>query len=431
LATDKHTYTSVVCPFCGCLCYDLRVSVRDGRVVEILNGCALANSRFRQVSRRRLTRPLIRGGGEKEVSYDEAVDEAVRILTASDHPLLYGWANTTCEAQRLGIRIAEILGGAIDDTSSVCHGPTTIAVQGVGYVSATLGEVKNRADVVVYWGCNPFHAHPRHMSRYSVFPRGFFRSGRGDRKLVVVDPRRTHTARIADLHIQPKVGCDLEILNALRVLIRGEKLREKSVGGVAVEELHRLADLMTGAEFGAVFFGLGLTMSSGKHRNVEELLQLVRDLNSKAKWVVGAMRGHYNVAGFNEVCAWETGYPFSVDFSRGYPRYNPGETSAVDLIMNEEVDSILVVSSDPISHLPSEAVSKALKMPIVAIDPFSTPTTDAAKVVIPTSVAGVEVGGTAYRMDGVPVQLRPVLSPPPGMLSDEQVLDMMLERLVQ
>ncbi len=427
----NRSYTAVVCPFCGCLCDDLRVSVQDGRIVDILNGCALANSRFRQITKHRLTRPLVRAGGSKEVSYDQAVDRAAEIMDSSDHPLLYGWANTTCEAQRLGIRIAEILGAAIDDTSSICHGPATIAMQDVGYVTSTLGEVKNRADVVVYWGSNPFHAHPRHMSRYTVFPRGFFRSGRQDRKLIVVDPRRTHTARIADLHIQPDVGCDLEILNALRVLVKGGQVAGKTIGGVEVQELSNLARIMTSAEFGALFFGLGVTMTVGRHRNVETLLQLVKDLNSKSKWVVGSMRGHYNVTGFNEVCAWETGYPFSVDFSRGYPRYNPGETSAVDLILNEEVDSILVVSSDPVSHLPREVVDKILRTPLIVIDPFSTPTTAAAQVVIPTSVAGIEVGGTAYRMDGVPIELRPVLDPPPGILSDEQVLTMILKRLTK
>src|SRR5660398_145704 len=47
--------------------------------------------------------------------------------------------------------------------------------------SATLGQIKNRSDVIVFWGCNPVQAHPRHMSRYSTFSRGFFtEKGRKD-----------------------------------------------------------------------------------------------------------------------------------------------------------------------------------------------------------------------------------------------------------
>ncbi|MHA2273369.1 MAG: hypothetical protein ACXACI_16040, partial [Candidatus Hodarchaeales archaeon] len=33
----------------------------------------------------------------------------------------------------------------------------------------------NRSDLIIYWGANPIHAHPRHLSRYSLFPRGYFR----------------------------------------------------------------------------------------------------------------------------------------------------------------------------------------------------------------------------------------------------------------
>jgi len=37
-----------------------------------------------------------------------------------------------------------------------------LALQRVGRVSATLGEIKNRADVVVFWGADPMVSQPRH-----------------------------------------------------------------------------------------------------------------------------------------------------------------------------------------------------------------------------------------------------------------------------
>ncbi|WP_245618712.1 hypothetical protein [Methanogenium cariaci] len=50
----------------------------------------------------------------------------------------------------------EILGGVIDSTTSVCHGPSILAIQEVGHPGCTLGQVKNRADLIIYWGgCNP------------------------------------------------------------------------------------------------------------------------------------------------------------------------------------------------------------------------------------------------------------------------------------
>lgn len=424
--------SNVTCPFCGCLCDDVRIVVEEGKIKQTYNGCALSQARFGEVKRKdnRNLHPVRREGSRRvEIPYGEALDQAVEILNKADHPLLYGWATTSCEAQKAGIELAELLGASIDDTSSICHGPTTIGIQDTGYVTATLGVVKNRADVIIYWGCNPFHAHPRHMSRYTVFPRGYFRDGRKDRKLMVVDPRKTGTSRMADLHIQPGLGSDYEILNALRVLIRGRSISATEVGGVPIDTLSRMAEIMKKAEFGALFFGLGLTMSRGKHRNVEACLQLVRDLNEHSKWVVGAMRGHYNVTGFNEVCAWETGFPFSVDFTRGYPRYNPGETSAVDLILNDEIDAMLIIASDPLAHLPRPIAEKIKRMPSIVIDPFKTLTTETADLVIPATVMGIEASGTAYRMDGVPIGLKKICDPPSGLMSDDEILLGMLEIL--
>ena len=59
--------------------------------------------------------------------------------------------------------------------------------------------MKNRADLVIYWGSNPIESHPRHLSRYTTFVNGRYREeGHHDRTLVVVDIRKTDTAKIAD-----------------------------------------------------------------------------------------------------------------------------------------------------------------------------------------------------------------------------------------
>jgi formylmethanofuran dehydrogenase subunit B len=141
------------------------------------------------------------------------------------------------------------------------------------------------------------------------------------------------------------------------------------------------------------------------------------------------MRGHYNVTGFDEVLTWQTGYPFAVDFSRGYPRYNPGDTTTIDLLLHREVDAALVVASDPVAHFPAKAVKHLAKIPLIVIDPHWTPTTELADVVIPSAIVGIETEGTAYRMDTVPLRMRKVLEPPEGILTDEAVLERILKRI--
>jgi formylmethanofuran dehydrogenase subunit B len=142
-----------------------------------------------------------------------------------------------------------------------------------------------------------------------------------------------------------------------------------------------------------------------------------------------AMRGHYNVTGFNEVLSWQSGYPYAVDFSRGYPRYNPGETAANDVLQRGEADSALIVASDPAAHFPKKSVEHLAKIPLIVIDPHWTPTTELADIVIPSAIAGIETEATAYRMDAVPIRLRKVLDPPDGILSDVEILKMILHRV--
>jgi len=424
--------SDVVCSFCGCLCDDIEVLVQDGKIADTRHACILGAHRFlNAMEPDRIKKPLIRVNGElKEASLEEATQKAAEILAKAERPLLFGWSTTECGAQQVGIALAEELGGVIDATTSVCHGPSVLAVQEVGISSCTLGDVKNRADLVVYWGCNPIQAHPRHLSRYSMCPRGFFRErGWRDRTLIVVDVRRTDTAKLATHFIQVNPNGDYELVNALRLAVHGYKFTAEKVAGVPREEIEKIAELMKTCHFGVIFFGLGVTMSAGKNRNVDNVISLVRDLNAYTKFVLIPMRGHYNVTGFGEVATWETGYPFAVDFSRGYPRYNPGETSSNEVLLRGEVDAALIVASDPTAHFPRKAVEHLAQVPVIVIEPFRSLTTELASVVIPPAIAGIETEGTAYRMDHVPLRLRKVIEPPEGCLPDREILGMVLERV--
>jgi len=154
-----------------------------------------------------------------------------------------------------------------------------------------------------------------------------------------------------------------------------------------------------------------------------------RDLHRFTKCVIMPMRGHYNVTGFNEVLTWETGFPYAVDFSRGCPKYNPSETSVIDVLLREEVDVALVIASDPIAHFPKEVTKRLMNVPIVAINAYESLTTEVASIVIPAAIAGIEVDGTAYRMDHVPIRLRKILEPPEGILPDREILSRILENV--
>jgi len=400
----------VVCPFCGCLCDDLEVEVDGQRVIRVQNGCALAESTF--TGSNRLPAPIRRNAmGWEEISYDDAISDAADILLSADRPLLYGWSSTHGETQSCGVHIAELIGGVIDNTSTVCHGPSILAIQEVGHPGCTLGQVKNRADVIVYWGCNPAEAHPRHMSRYTTFATGFFvPEARHGRTVIVVDTRRTESAEIADEFIRIERGGDYEVLSALRAIVQGKSsILPSEVAGVSREQLIRVSEICKKAKFGAIFFGLGLTMSAGKYKNVRNAIELTDELNRHTKFTISPLRGHSNVYGSNEVFTWITGYPYAVDFARGIAFYNPGETTAVDILQRGECDAALIVASDPGAHFPHSAAAHLAKIPTILIDPHQTATTPLCRLQIPCTMTGIDAEGTAYRMDGVPIRYKKII----------------------
>ena len=174
---------------------------------------------------------------------------------------------------------------------------------------------------------------------------------------------------------------------------------------------------------------MGVTQSLGKNHNIDAAIAVTRDLNEYTKAAIMPMRGHYNVTGSGQVWGWLFGFPYAVDLSRGFARYNPGETTSNDLLRRGEVDAVFVLGSDPGAHFPFSSVKEIYNLPSVAVEPHETPTTEVCKVHVPVAFVGVEVGGCAYRMDNVPIETRKVVEPPEGMLTDEEFLDRVLARV--
>ncbi|MHA1269646.1 MAG: formylmethanofuran dehydrogenase subunit B [Candidatus Helarchaeota archaeon] len=432
--SDIKEFTDCKCAFCGALCDDIVIKVNENNeIVEVENACTIGTKKIFSSNdlEDRILTPLIRKGGKlTETDLETAITEAAKILVKADYPLLYGFSSTEGGAQAVGVELAEEVGGVLDNTASVCHGPTILAEQDVGVSGATLGEIKARADVIIYVGCNPTHGHPRHLSRYSTFIRGYFREkGAMERRLIVIDPRFTDTAKIATDYIQVQQGKDYELFSAMRALLKGVDIPDE-VAGIKKEKIVELIDIMKNAQFGVVFFGMGLTQSFGKHRNIDAAIFLIKDLNSYTKWIIAPMRGHWNVSGANVVFTWQTGYPYSINFSRGYPRYNPGEYSANDVLLREEADAALIMSSDPVSNFPKKSNEWLGKIPLIVIDPHKTPTTIIADVVIPAAMVGIEAEGTGYRMDAVPLRMNKVKPPPnKNILPDKEILEKILEKV--
>tara|TARA_B100002019_G_scaffold109473_1_gene94102 strand:- start:3449 stop:4819 length:1371 start_codon:yes stop_codon:yes gene_type:complete len=428
---NEKIVENATCTFCGCVCDDITLTVDTEKkvITKAKDACILGKAWF--LNHVIEDRPIARIDG-KEVTLDEAIEEAAQTLVNAKFPIVYGLSDTVCEAQRQIVPIVDDISGTIDTTTSVCHGPSGMAFQGVGEPSMTLGEVKNRADLVIYWGGNPAESHPRHFGRYAVTPEGMFTpNGKKDRTVVLVDVRKTKSAGVADMFIQPKPGKDFELLWTLRLAVKGRKIPDNTEEelGVPKSQIEELVNTMKSCQYGVLFFGMGLTMTRGRHFNSGALLALATDLNEFTHFVAKPVRGHGNVTGADNVVSWQTGYPFGVNFSKGYPRFNPGEFTTVDTLSRGEADAAMIIASDPASNFPKPAIKhlKSKKCKVISLDTKETHTSVIAHVAIATSTYGINTGGTVYRMDDVPISLRPAFESP--FPSDLEVLTKLRKRV--
>ncbi|MBX9625885.1 MAG: formylmethanofuran dehydrogenase subunit B, partial [Gemmataceae bacterium] len=381
-------------------------------------------------------------------------------------PLVYGLARTSTGGIRAAVALADRLGATIDPAGT--GGPAVVALQQAGQSTCSLGEVKARADLVVFWGSDPVSTHPRHLERYSLDPPGrWVPGGRKDRFLVVVDEAETETAKLADLFVPVTPGRHWEALWTLRMLVRGIEPRPLPLTpsprqgggrrpdpsprppplrgegeqapsrpsspvppppageGVRGWGLGPLAARMTACRFGVVFSGDRLTAGRTGHRTAEALFQLVADLNDRTRFY--ARRMGDDVSGAGAVLTWQTGYPFGVNLGRGYPRYNPGEFTGPDMLARGEVDVCLLVGSDAAAGLPDPARAHLGRIPVVALDPPEAEPTVPAAVAFTTAAFGVHGSGTAHRMDDVTIPLRVLL--PTAYPGDDEVLGELLKRV--
>jgi formylmethanofuran dehydrogenase subunit B len=289
----RRVVEDATCTFCGCVCDDIQLTVEGERIIQAKHACVLGTAWFLNHSVEHRPACLIEG---RAARIEEGVERAARILTDAKYPLVYGLSDTTVESQRMAVSIADWIGANVDTTTSVCHGPTGMAFQGVGEVTCSLGEVRNRADLVMFWGANPAESHPRHFTRYSLMPKGLFvPAGRKGRTCVVIDVRKTKSAKAADLFLQIKPRADFEALWTLRAVAKGIELDPDLVQQQTGQPLSVWQDLMArmkAARFGVMFFGMGVTMTRGKHANLEAVMAITRDMNQYTRFLCKANRGH-------------------------------------------------------------------------------------------------------------------------------------------
>ncbi|HET7565701.1 MAG TPA: hypothetical protein VFJ96_11935 [Gemmatimonadaceae bacterium] len=397
-----RTVAHATCLGCGCACDDITVIVRDGRIVEAQRACSLGAAWFGDG---RVPARVISEG--RDVDVDRAIDDATSLLTSGGRALVYLAGDVSCEVQRAGVAIADQLRAALDILTTATALPSILAAQRRGRASATLGEIRNRANILVFWGVDPAARYPRYTTRYAPDPEGIHvPGGRSDRLVIAVDIGDTRALASADERVHFADDEEIPALTLMRAAILGWPIADSSPDDLAARA-RGLVRQMIAARYVAVVVD-GEPSRARVPGRAEALIMLTQALNGPTRCALSTLRAGNNRSGAEAVLTWQTGFPLAVDFARGVPRYRPDEGATV-LLTRDEVGVALVLG-DP-TTIPAEVTTALARVPTIVIGPRASASTFGPRIAIDTGVAGIHEGGMAMRMDDVPLPLRPALTP--------------------
>ncbi|MEZ5315878.1 MAG: molybdopterin-dependent oxidoreductase [Vicinamibacterales bacterium] len=227
-----RTTVETACPLdCPDSC-SLTVSIERGRVTRIDGDTRAASTdgyicgKVRRFDRRvyhpeRILHPLVRSGPKgaglfERVTWDEALDRVAAAMTAaraefggeSVLPYHYGGSNGLLTNDFEDARFFRRF-GASRLARKVCAAPTGAAATAMyGKMAGVAYPDYEHARLIIVWGSNPSATSIHLVSHIKA-------AQKAGARLVVVDPRRTPLARIADLHLAVRPGTDVVVALAM------------------------------------------------------------------------------------------------------------------------------------------------------------------------------------------------------------------------
>jgi formylmethanofuran dehydrogenase subunit B len=410
----------VTCLGCGCGCDDLTVTVSNDRITEVTPACPLGRAWFGDGQ---VPNQVISDG--QPLALDLTIERlAEALVEARGRCLVYLGPDLTSQAQRAGLAVADLLEATVDSDTSPTAANGLITAQRRGRASATLGEVRNRGDVFLFWGVDPRERYPRFLSRYSVEPVGTqVPDGRSGRYVIGVSIGADQALEAADSSIELPADQEIAALSLIRARVLGNSLKAATKTAQAAGVI---AEKLKSARYAILVHDAEPTADARNPLRAEALIALAQALNGPTRAALVSLRAGGNRVGAEAVLTWQTGYPLAVDFTLGYPRYRPERRgTGMD---SDRYQAVLLLGSLPVNS-PTLASLSGVRPAVIG--PRASQASFPTSIAIDTGVAGIHDAGTAYRMDELPLPLRSCIAGPRAAADVLQQLSRAIHRLIQ
>jgi formylmethanofuran dehydrogenase subunit B len=270
---------------------------------------------------------------------DVALDRAANLLAAARRVLVTGLADATLEGVQAACELAESLGAAIDAGAADAASPIGPLVSRAGSITTDFEELRDRADLVLCWFCDPDALQPGFTTGFLASPL----AGGGPRRVIAVGPEPVAGGR----HVQLPAEAAVDATRLLEAILLGHDVPpENATAAVLTAACRELATAIhesacLGFVTARAADPLGLTawavnrlVYSVNHRKPAFVVPL-------AASPAGALG---NATGAAAVLTWRYGAAGAIaQADRDGGDFRPGECSGAALVATGEVDAVLAV----------------------------------------------------------------------------------------
>ncbi|MCG6866706.1 MAG: formylmethanofuran dehydrogenase subunit B [Thiogranum sp.] len=388
----------IVCPFCSLCCDDLTAR-HNGRHLEVAdNGCAQAARGF-----------AIEGPGEglhhaqisgTPCTPEEAISHAAILLGNAQQPL-FGGLGTDVAGARALLRLADHCGATFDHMNSSAMLRNLLVVQDSGWMTTTLTEVRNRADVLLVFGAGI----EQHM------PRFYQRIFNGDESMFAEHPPARELVLIGNFTAAPPVDASIrttlipcsttglgDIAMGMRALLNGATLQAETIAGVSRERLQTCVERLQAARYGVVAWTAAELDFPHAELAVQAFCELARSLNATTRCSGLPLGGNNADHTFAQVATWQTGYPTRTSLAGARPEYDPVKYNGERMLRDNEADALLWVSAFDNRRTPPHT-----DIPTIVLGPPGMQPGRTFDVFLPVATPGLDHAGHVFRCDTVAI----------------------------
>lgn len=476
-----------ICTFCGVGC-GLGLRVEDGRVVgvepqpghPVSQGqlCAKGwSTSFAIDQANRLTEPLIKEHGRfRKASWDEALERIASEFRAAQESAgengvgVISCARATNEDNYAAQKFARAVlhTNNVDHCARICHSPSVAGLArtlGSGAMTNSIADI-DLADLILVIGADVTENHAMIGAR-------MLRAQARGAKLIVIDPRKTRLARLADIHLQLRIGSNIALLNGLLQIIfehgwenaaflagRCEDitpLRHHLAGitaeqtsaatGIAVADLLRVAELFSHSPAAFTAWGMGITQFQSGTNNVIAVSNLALACGQVGRPGTGInpLRGQNNVQGACDMGCLPNVYPgyqqadqpaVQVKFAQAWGTAMPSAAGMTSMGMTKaalagDLRALMIIGEDPVVTDPDQhQVARSFEALdfLVVFELTLTETAKMADVVLPAA-AFVEKDGTFTNCERRVQRIRKAVDAPGSARCDWQILGDLAARM--